>query len=341
MKIINYTKKPDWNRFILERGQASFLESYEWGEFQERAGFRIFRFGIEDEGKLIAAFSLIKKPLGFGRAYFYCPKLVIKDWKSEIWDFYIKEIGQLTRKEKAIFLRFEPTGKVMNSSYQIPIVKTIDVQPGKTIILDLSKSEDELIAAMHPKTRYNIRLAGKKGVLVRQGGGEDDFNNFWRLMEETRERDGFRLHERAHYEAIIDKFPASNPGSEKIPESQISNPQLIFKLIVAECENKIIAGNIVAYFGDAATYVHGASANEFRNVMAPYLLQWETIRQAKRLGYKFYDFYGIDEKKWPGVTRFKRGFGGTEKQNPGTFDVVYDSMWYNVYRITRWVRRKI
>ena len=95
------------------------------------------------------------------------------------------------------------------------------------------------------------------------------------------------------------------------------------------------------------SYVHGASANEFRNVMAPYALQWEVIKLAKQKNCKYYDFNGIDEKKWPGVTRFKMGFarfesarqGGEVVEYPGTFDMVFDNLWYNVYKLIRRIRR--
>jgi lipid II:glycine glycyltransferase (peptidoglycan interpeptide bridge formation enzyme) len=85
--------------------------------------------------------------------------------------------------------------------------------------------------------------------------------------------------------------------------------------------------------------MHGASASKYRNVMAPYLLQWHAIKLAKNLGYKYYDFYGVDEDKWPGVTRFKKGFGGREVNYPGTFDLIFNRRWYSVYRMVRKARR--
>ena len=106
-------------------------------------------------------------------------------------------------------------------------------------------------------------------------------------------------------------------------------------------ERKIIAGNIVSFFGNTATYVHGASSNEYRNVMAPYLLQWEVIKIVQEKGYKYYDFYGIDEKKWPGVTRFKLGFSGNIVEYPGTFDLAFDNLWYNMYKVLRKIRRLV
>ena len=113
------------------------------------------------------------------------------------------------------------------------------------------------------------------------------------------------------------------------------------RLIGAFYKEKLIAVNIVSFFGDMATYVHGASSSENRNLMAPYALQWETIKIAKTQGHKYYDFYGIDENKWPGVTRFKKGFSGEEANYPGTFDSAFNSIQYSIYKILRKLRRMV
>ncbi len=233
----------------------------------------------------------------------------------------------MAKDEKVIFLRFEPSYRLPATGCQL--TKTIDVQPSKTLILDLAPQEKELLKNMRQKTRYNTRLAERKGVAVREGS-VDDFESFWRLMRETKERDGFRTHTREHYRKMIG-IHTSTPARRD---------DLAIKLYLAEYENKVIAGNIIAFFGDTATYMHGASASRYRNVMAPYLLQWHVIRLAKESGYGFYDFYGIDDNKWPGVTRFKRGFGGGERQYPGTYDLIFDGFYYQLYKIARALRRR-
>jgi lipid II:glycine glycyltransferase (peptidoglycan interpeptide bridge formation enzyme) len=198
------------------------------------------------------------------------------------------------------------------------IRRSLDVQVSKTIILDLSKTEDKLLKEMHQKTRYNIRLAEKKGVKIREAA-EGEFEKFWELMSQTVNRDGFRLHEKDYYEKMIEVDGV--------------------KLFLGEAENKILCSGIFSFFGDTAVYLHGASSNENRELMAPHILQWELARRAKALGFKYYDFFGVDEKKWPGVTRFKRGFGGKEVNYPGTFDVIFDIFKYDGYKVLRFVRR--
>ena len=111
----------------------------------------------------------------------------------------------------------------------------------------------------------------------------------------------------------------------------------IVKLIAANYQDKIIAANLVAFFGDWCAYLYGASDYDERDKMATYLLQWETIKMAKREGKKYYDFWGVDEKKWPGVTRFKTGFAPNEKitEYVGAYDSSYGFLWYNLYKIIK------
>jgi peptidoglycan pentaglycine glycine transferase (the first glycine) len=357
MQLIEIKDKKQLDDFVDAQLHAEFLQSWQWGEFQEKVEGRIMRLGLEEDGKLIAAATIVKKSLPLGMNYFYCPRgPVIREEMSgkreEIFNYLFSEIKKITEKESVIFLRLEPDQvKIPNTKYQI--LKSIDIQVSKTIILDLNKSEDELLSAMHQKTRYNIRLAEKKGVKIREAGisapllpeegsgavgafdfvpppfqggvrgGSDEFYKFWDLMSATVNRDGFRLHSKEYYQKMLDL------------------DKDFIKLCFGEFDGKILCAGIFCFFGDTAVYLHGASSNENREVMAPYLLQWEMIRKAKALGLKYYDFSGIDEKKWPGVTRFKRGFTGQETNYPGTFDVIFNKTKYGLYQFLRKLRRLI
>jgi len=300
------------------------LQSWQWGEFHKNVSGNVWRLGIMEEEKLAAVATIIEKALPAGKKYFYCPRGPVINIKNknekikDIEDLLFNEIKKIAENEGAMFLRFDPTFTIKD--LKPTISQTIDVQPSQTLILDLAKTENELLKQMHPKTRYNIKLAEKKGVKVYEAGMAK-FEEFWRLLDITGERDYFRLHGRDYYKAMLflDKD--------------------FIKLFVAEHRKKIIAANIISFFGDTATYMHGASANENRNIMAPHKLQWEVIKEAKKKAHKYYDFYGIDEKKWPGVTKFKKGFGGEEIIYPGTFDLVFDQNWYSIYKMIRKVRR--
>jgi lipid II:glycine glycyltransferase (peptidoglycan interpeptide bridge formation enzyme) len=341
MKLIEIKDKKQLNDFVGAQTHAELLQSWEWSEFQEQTGNKIFRLGLEEDGKIIAAATLMKKSLPLGMNYFYCPrgpisKCEVRSAKCEVLEFLFGKIKKIAREEKVIFLRIEPfviarsasdeaipqfgdkTTGLPRSFQSLAMTRTLDTQVSKTIILNLTKSEEELLAAMHQKTRYNIRLAEKKGVKIREAGCVD-FEKFWDLMSATVNRDSFRLHDKEYYKKML----------------EVENIKLFF----AEYQNNILCAGIFSFFGDTAIYLHGASSNENRELMAPYLLQWELIKKAKSLGCKYYDFFGIDEKKWPGVTRFKKGFGGEELNYPGTFDVIFNKNKYGVYKFLRKARR--
>lgn len=358
MELFYFQQKDELNNFIQHRSGdaarpgAEFLQSWEWGGIISREGAEILRVGVkratkrnvsggQDCEEILAAATLIKKPLAFlGGVYFYwyAPRGPIGTPDAII--FLIEEVKKINRR--ALFLRMEPesadgldlrlelelksesadgSDSESNLKKLLSVARrTKDIQPPKTLILDLNQEEKELLEGMHPKTRYNIRLAEKKGVKI-QAGSSADFKEFWRLMNLTGERDQFRLHGAAHYKNLL--------GGQGGPDAKF------IKLFLARYQGRNIAAGLFCFFGHKVTYLHGASDNEFRNVMAPYLLQWTVIKIAQADGYKYYDFYGIDEKKWPGVTRFKLGFGGRPLEFPGTFDFVFRPIFYRLYNGAR------
>jgi lipid II:glycine glycyltransferase (peptidoglycan interpeptide bridge formation enzyme) len=210
---------------------------------------------------------------------------------------------------------------------------TQSVQPCRTILLDLTKTEDEILAVMHQKTRYNIRLAARKGVVVRQGTA-DDLAAFYRLTQVTGARDGFGVHSADYYRAAFELF---------VPHGWA-------RLFVAEVHETSIdptpvAAIMVFAFGNKAWYMYGASGDEHRERMPNHALQWEAIRWAKSKGCVTYDLWGVpdedeatleaqylerNEGLW-GVYRFKRGFGGRLVRYIGAFDRVYSPLLYRAF----------
>jgi lipid II:glycine glycyltransferase (peptidoglycan interpeptide bridge formation enzyme) len=305
------------NKFVVKnsvRSGAEFLQSFSWGEITLAEGEEILRVAAREKEEWRAAATLIKKKLPANNFYWYAPRGPLGTPAGI--NFLISEIKKLS--PRAVFFRLEPG--TLDKAAPFSLIRIADLQPRKTLVLDLGRSEEELLRQMQQKTRYNIRLAEKKGVKIR-AGGEEDFPEFWRLLNKTSRRDVFRLHAEKHYRNLI------------------SADKNFIKLFFACYEGKNIAAGIFCFFGDKVTYLHGASDNEFRNIMAPHLLQWELIKEARRDGYKYYDFYGIDGKKWPGVTRFKLGFGGQAIEYPGTFDFVFRPFLYRLYALARKLRR--
>lgn len=346
MKIIRVLDKEIWRDFVKRNKGVSgqeFLLSPEWFEIVSREGegnkvlavVRDLDYG--DKGPQASDFLclivLIRKPLGKRFFYWYAPRgpLFNKELKEEeykaVSKFLFLAISRIAKK--ALFLKIEPAvknRKFWNNIFPkfkispfLKMKKVKDIQPRKTVVLNLEKDADTLLKEMHQKTRYNIRLAKKKGVEIKEGT-KDNLLEFWRLMQITSSRDSFKIHSKTHYQNLL------------------VNSDFI-KLYFAVYDDKRIAAALVCFFGSKATYLHGASDNEYRKVMAPHLLQWEIIKRAQEKGIKLYDFYGIDEKKWPGVTRFKKGFSKDERKYAGTFDVVFRPAMYKVYRLVKFLMK--
>ena len=274
----------------------SFLQSDNWSKIQTILGYQTEKIG---------------DTYFYGRPHsFYGPRTTAG----------VGEINELLTKHRVWWLRLEPLDEITKYQPLGRIRRTIDQQPAQTLVLDLSLGENGILAQMHQKTRYNIRLAEKKGIEIISG--LEYLDDFWRLMKQTTNRDGFRSHSLNYYSALL-------------------KPDNFIKLIVARYQGQIIAAGLFCSYGNTVTYLHGASDNSFRQVMAPYLLQWTVIKQAISEDYNYYDFYGISATKWPGVTRFKLGFGGVVVNYPGTFDVIIRPLAYFVYSLLRRLRRLI
>ena len=333
--------KIEWNKLHEARTIPSghFLQSWDWGEFQISLGRRVFRFA---DDKSLA--QVVELSLPLGKKYWFCPKGPAMN--NEQWTMNNSFLIELKNKAKdtgAVFLRIEPPAQgetlpckvspcVQGFALMNGVKHSHDINPRATSIIDLSKTDDELLAVMHQKTRYNIRVAEKHGVSVGPWSMvHGSFDRIWALFDQTAKRDGFRLHPRGYYE-------------KQIKMSGI-------EVFGAEYEGKLLAAAIVMFNGDptslklrgasTATYLHGASSNEMRNVMAPYALHWAIIKRAKERGYKHYDLWGISDdphSSWAGITRFKRGWGGADVFAPGTFDLPVSGFWYSVYTLARRMR---
>jgi lipid II:glycine glycyltransferase (peptidoglycan interpeptide bridge formation enzyme) len=285
-----------------------FLQSKEWEEFQKSVGKEVFRI----DGALF-----IKLPLAFGKSYLYCGGCLT---------FNVKQVLDLAKKENVVFLKVEPMvedTRLANELVSAGFRKSKkEIQPQRTIILDITQSEEQILARMRAKTRYNIHLAQRKNLRLKvydQGGAGGVFDAFWQMLRNTARRDRFHLHEKVYY------------------EKQLWHTKL-FALTV---RGKMAAGALVLFFHKSAVYLHGASDYTLRNYMAPYLLHLEITKYAKEQGYKEYDFWGVDPKKWPGLTRFKRGFGGRELEYIGSYDYVFQPFWYAAYNFYRKLKAKL
>ena len=344
--------KNRWDHFVLEQN-GSFLQSWERGEFQKFVGREVNFLKNENLQALV-----VKHNLPFGKSYLYCPRGPIASLKLKInpsasgekvkiIEEFKKETEKVTRENGVIFVRIEPSFEIGESDLkELGFVKSRDVQPSKTLVLDLGASEEELLAKMHEKTRYNIRLAEKKGVTVRVAQyNENDFETFWKLVSLTAKRQKIRIFPKEYYRK---QFQINLPQSSFTKEGEEKDSSLSQRegrrdfmnlLFIAEHQSKTIAANLVNFFGETATYLHGGWDKDHRSLMAPHLLQWKQIKEARNRGCELYDFWGIDEQKWPGVTRFKKSFGGRQINYIGCWDYPIDKKWYFLYRLIQGLRR--
>jgi len=285
-----------------------FLQSEEWREFQEKTGKQTFH--MERNG---IGINVIEHKLPVVGKYFYIPR-----------GEFFEELIELAKKEKIGWIRFDPKNE--KSIKNLKVVKAPhDMQPKETFVIDIKKSEEQLLSEMKPKTRYNINLAQKKGIAINSSIKYVD--DFLRLVRMTAERKGIKFHPEDYYRKMI----------ETIPEN-------ILKLYVAEYNNKVIAANLVVFSGKTAIYLHGATDDEYRNVMAPYLLQWQAIKDAKNSGCERYDFGGVKttgvNNSWSGITKFKLGFSQVTKSVEflGSYDIIINPIKYFFYRIIQRIK---
>ncbi|MCX6742805.1 MAG: peptidoglycan bridge formation glycyltransferase FemA/FemB family protein [Candidatus Parcubacteria bacterium] len=294
------TNKELWDKQIGSQKMSQFLQSWAWGEFQQRLGRQIWRLDLAGDFILV-----IKMNLPLGKNYLYIPRT-----NCNLEEPKIKFLKELANNEKSIFIKIEPLKQTLEN---FGFKKVKPVQPAKTLMLDLSKSEEELLVEMHQKTRYNIHLAEKKGVSLKICEAEE-FPIFYDLLVDTYRRKGKKLYGRDYFHKLYHDH--------------------LTKIYCAEYQGKILCANMIVFYGDIVTYLHGGSSEKDKNIMAPHLLQWEIIKKAKELGYKYYDFWGIEER-YPGVARFKRGFGGFEVDYIGAWDLTLNKFWYLAYKIIK------
>jgi lipid II:glycine glycyltransferase (peptidoglycan interpeptide bridge formation enzyme) len=231
------------------------------------------------------------------------------------------------RFPQAVFVRIEPKGKLPDTKYLV-LKKSKNIQPGKTLVVDLVKPEEDLLAQMHSKTRYNIRLAEKHGVEILEefdltNGHGLFFAEALELIASTSLRQGFKGYPVEYYRNLVDFFAVKNP------ESNIK-----VHLYKAVWQGKLLASAIFLDFAGTRTYLFGGSSQDFKNIMAPHLLHFTAIKDAKAAGFKSYDFWGLETSsgKLPGFVRFKQGFGGSEKQYAGAFDLMLKPWGYKAYQ---------
>ena len=331
-RIIEAKDKASYNRFIAQHPKGHFLQLWEWGQVKNLTGWKPIRLVLEKDGQIRAAMLILKRTLPIPlvkRAIFYSPRGPVADQdNAEEHRLLFAAARQIARREGAIFVKIDPDIPAQNQNYakmlsacgfqrQLSGLNFEGVQPNYVMRLDLTPEPAELLADMHQKWRYNIKLAGRKGVTVTQAEERTDLEVFYSILEETAQRDHFLIRGYSYFESIWDHMIANGYA----------------RIFLAHYQGEIVAGTLAFILGDKAWYLYGASSNRHRNVMPNYLLQWEMIRWAKAQGCTVYDFRGVsgdldEENPLYGLYRFKKGFNGVLTKFVGEWDFVYRPVWY-------------
>lgn len=316
----------DWKELLRGFLEAHLLQTAGWGELKREFGWRVEWIS---SGQCHA--QVLFRSLPFGHSLGYIPRGPIGQPDAAFW----KDLNQLGREHHAIFIKLEPDAFETDNPDPWPqdlnLLASRPIQPAQTITLDLSGDETEILGRMKQKTRYNIHLAEKKGILVKESA---NVAAFYHMMVTTGARDEFGIHNLAYYQKAYKLFA---------PEGQCV-------LLTAEFEGTDLASVMLFRSGQRCWYFYGASTDIERNRMPVYLLQWEAIRWAKQHGCTEYDLWGIpdypeevleeqfttrSDELW-GVYRFKRGFGGRIQRTAQTVDLVFLPLLYRI--ILAWMK---
>ena len=328
-----YTKeKKQYNQTVRHP-----VQTWEWGDFQISQGHQVFRLGVFDKNKMVSAYTVSFHHIPHTP---YTIGTILRG--PRINTRMLAAVKKLAKEQNAIFVKFEPDvmHKKISSSDQATIVhslphfKNLYISPKvafypHSYIIDLSKSEDQLLAAMHPKTRYNTRVANRHGVKVSRQNNSLAFQKYLDIIFNTTVRQGFYLHDRQYHR----------------DQWRILKKTSLPHLMLASYQNQVISAFMIFVCDNRAFYPYGGSLPVNRQVMAPTLLMWESIKFAKSIGCKTFDMWGSlgpDAKpKDPaiGFHRFKQGFGGQLVAFVGTYDLVLNPHLYRLYNLVdkcRW-----
>ncbi len=309
------------------------LQTWAWGEFRKAMGIDVVRLGVFSDDKLVEGWQItFHKIPHTNRTIGYFPK------GPAIGQVMIDELTKLGHEKNAVFIQLEPNIQKPTTNNLQPTTFLVSSHhplfTKYTFVLDLTKSEEDLLKSMHPKTRYNLRVAQKHGVKIKEDNSVEAFNAYLTLSEETTSRQGFFAHDPNYHRKMW----------------KTMNEAGIAKLFTATFENEILSAWIVFIWKDTIYYPYGTSSRDHREVMAPNLLLWEIAKWARGVGLKYFDLWGAlgpdpDPKDpWYGFHRFKQGYNPKLVEFIGSFDLIIKPLQYRLYTLAdnlRWFILKL
>ena len=333
MRLLENKDIENYKIFLENHERCNFQQSLEWGNVKTNWKKEVI-LSEDENGNIRGTLCVwIRKIPLFGNIMYSARGPVCDLYNEEIIQDLEKGSDLLAKKYKAFVLRVEPDVLKSDEKFRNLIIKhkfkikddskdfKDEIQPRFVFRLNLKgKTEDEIFSAFHQKTRYNIRLATKKGVTIKEGTKED-LKAFHNIMVETGERDNFLIRSLSYFEKMYDEMAPNH-----------------MKLLMAYYENEPIAGIIPIMYGNKTWYLYGASSNKHRNLMPNYLLQWTMIKQAIENKCDIYDFRGVSgvvDETHPqyGLYRFKKGFNAEFTEFIGEIYIPYKPIKYKIYKL--------
>ena len=325
LRLLEDKYKSQYNKLVTH-----VIQSWDWGEFRKSLGLPLLRYGIFEAGKLVCAFQLTLHKIPLTNSYVgYLPKGPKPDKR-------LAEALEIIGKENnCAFIKLEPDIIEDSTPYKVhpkflPSPKPLFTK--HNFILNLEKSEEELLKNMHSKTRYNLRLAEKRGVKVEERTDDKAFEIYLKLYFETTKRQGYHGHNRSYHQKVWQTF--KDEGMARI--------------LIGYFNKKPLTAWMLLNFKDTLYYPYGGSSLEFKEVMSNNLVAWEAIKIGKRLKLKYFDMWGAlgpdakDNDPWQGFHRFKQGYGGELVEYIGTFDLIFNENLYWLFTfVDRWTSLKV
>jgi peptidoglycan pentaglycine glycine transferase (the first glycine) len=359
LELADIRNASQWNELIESLPGAHAFQTWEWGQVKSQFGWESHPILWRDGSGEVAAAALVLQRTtrlgGFAMhlSVMYIPRGPLMDWSDvELVKQVLADLRNFAKKKGAIFLKIDPDlpvgfgvpGESPKANPEGELVQEVlkdsgwvfsdeQVQFKNTVVIDLAEDEEALLMRMKSKTRYNIRLAGRRGVTVRSGGVEDN-PLLYQMYAHTSVRDDFLIRSENYYHTVWETFF----------EAGLAEP------LIAEVEGKPVGAVVIFRFGGRAWYIYGMSLDEHRDLMFNHLLQWEAVLRSKAVGCCAYDMWGApddfneEDPLW-GVYRFKDGFGGKVVRTLGAWDIPLRPLVYRLYsrvlpRILGWMRRR-
>lgn len=313
----------EWDDFVAKSGYSGFMQSTSWAKVKESEGWKSFRVAVKEGKKIKAAALILSADLGSNEKLFYSPQGPVLRWhvkkdQNLYFDKLVDLVSTYALAEKAVCWRIEPWaiyhyGDKLRNFQKSPI----DMQPRHTALIPLISGIDEIVTNFKPKTRYNIRLAQKNGLIAEVGSSLEDIERFYSVYRKTVDRKSIEFKELPYFQSICQHLGGKGDA-----------------FVVNVRKDKTDIGSILLIkFGDRITYFFGGFDYEYRKYMAPYLCHYEAIKLGKKLGCLYYDLWGIagndsPEHPWHSFTEFKEKFNPIKITLTGAFDIIFDQKAY-------------